>query len=215
MRRLWNIRQVAGEDENTDEEEQEMSSDEEEEILGEEEEEALEDHVLAFLISLLDDTLKNNEYKSVLVSAAAIFGVDGGRGWKNALLYTPTISAVINRIVWFAERYPSQDRVNLVMGRFSGLIEPPSQFPCLAHLNRVWKEGVEAITFHHLTIKSNDLDTPQAVVTGNRLRYLAKISFTVLPPEYSDEACARVESLDEQWRNDEAFAKGIGDYLSP
>lgn len=74
MRWLWNIRQVAGEDENTDEEEEVIGSDEEEE------EEALEGHVLAFLISLLDYTLEDNEYRNVLVSAAAIFGVDGERG---------------------------------------------------------------------------------------------------------------------------------------
>lgn len=93
MRWLWKIRQVAGEDENTDE--AEIDSDEEEETLGEEEEEALEGHVLAFLISLLDHTLKDNEYRSVLVSATAILGVDGERGWKDALLYTPTISAIV------------------------------------------------------------------------------------------------------------------------
>ena len=45
-----------------------------------EDEALLEDHVLAFLILLLDHHLKDDEYRSVLVSAAAVLGVDSNRG---------------------------------------------------------------------------------------------------------------------------------------
>ncbi|KAH7396141.1 hypothetical protein BKA66DRAFT_566646 [Pyrenochaeta sp. MPI-SDFR-AT-0127] len=121
---------------------------------------------------------------------------------------------LINRIVWFAERYPGQDKWYPAIGQFFDLTEPPSQFPRLAGLNSRWKEAVEAITFRNLGIKTNELDTLQSIVTGNRLKYLAKISFTVLLPEYSDEACAREESEDEQRHNDEAFTKGICDLFA-
>ncbi|KAF1937389.1 hypothetical protein EJ02DRAFT_437906 [Clathrospora elynae] len=121
---------------------------------------------------------------------------------------------LINRIVWFTERYPGQDKWYPAIGQSFGLAELPSQFPRLAILNRLWKEAVETITFRHLGIKSDDLDTLQSIVTGNRRKYLAKISYTVLLPEYSYEACARVESRDEQRLNDEAFTKGIYDLFA-
>jgi hypothetical protein len=121
---------------------------------------------------------------------------------------------LINRIVWYAERYPGQDKWYPAIEQSFGLTESPSQFPRLTNLNRLWKEAVETITFRHLGIKSDDLDTLQSIVTGNRRKYLAKISFTVLLPEYSYEACAWVESRDEQRLNDEAFTKGICDLFA-
>ena len=86
---------MVGEDEEEEDEEGEDSEDSEDDKLDEEEEEMLEKHVLEFLLSLLDHNLKDDEYKSVLVSAAAVFGVDNDRGWKSALSYTPTISAIV------------------------------------------------------------------------------------------------------------------------
>ena len=48
-----------------------------------------------FLLALLDHNLKDNEYRSAFVSASAILGVDNIRGWKDLLIYTPTMSAII------------------------------------------------------------------------------------------------------------------------
>jgi hypothetical protein len=118
---------------------------------------------------------------------------------------------LIYRIVRFTERYPDQDKCDPNIGPCYKIAKPPSQFPRLAGLNRRWKEAVEKITFHHLTIKSHELDTFHSIVVSDRRKYLAKISFTVLLPEYSHEARARVESQDEQRLNDEAFTKGIYD----
>ncbi|KAF2835757.1 hypothetical protein M501DRAFT_1019740 [Patellaria atrata CBS 101060] len=68
-----------------------------EDMLEDEEEAQLENKVLAFLLSLLDHQLKDNEYQSVLISAAAVFGVDVNQGWKSVLAYTPVLSAIITR----------------------------------------------------------------------------------------------------------------------
>ncbi|KAF1947370.1 hypothetical protein EJ02DRAFT_440227 [Clathrospora elynae] len=103
----------------------------------------------------------------------------------------------------FAERYPSQDEFLPAIEQSSGPKDPPSQFPRLAILNRAWKEAVEKITFRELKIKSNELDTLQSTITGNRRKHLTNISFTVLLPEYSDERL-----------NDEAFTKGICDLFT-
>ncbi|KAH9879248.1 hypothetical protein J1614_002687 [Plenodomus biglobosus] len=121
---------------------------------------------------------------------------------------------LINRIVWFAERYPDQDKWFPAIGQFFKSDGPPSQFPRLAGLNRVWKEAVEAVTFRQLGIKSDDLDSLQAIVTGNRRKHLTRLSFTALLPEYSEEACARKESRVEQHTNNEAFTKGICDFFA-
>ena len=95
VKRLWQIKQVVDEDEEEEDEEGENSEDSEDDELEDEEEEILEKHVLEFLLSLLDHNLKDDEYKSVLVSAAAVFGVSNDCGWKSALSYTPTISAIV------------------------------------------------------------------------------------------------------------------------
>jgi hypothetical protein len=99
---LWKIKQVAGEDEEEAEGGSQHQlieggddSSESEEEMDEEEEELLEAHVLGLLALLLDYHLKDDEYKSALVSATAVMGVDGDCGWKDLLAYTPIISAIV------------------------------------------------------------------------------------------------------------------------
>ncbi|KAH7084456.1 hypothetical protein FB567DRAFT_529042 [Paraphoma chrysanthemicola] len=121
---------------------------------------------------------------------------------------------LIDRIVWFAERYPGQDQWYSAIGQFHRVGEPPSQFPRLAILNRLWKEAVETITFRSLAIKSDELNVLQSMVTGNRRKYLASIRFIAILPTYSDEACARRESPNEQHINNEAFSKAIFDLFA-
>jgi hypothetical protein len=116
---------------------------------------------------------------------------------------------LINRIVWFAERYPGQEKWRPALGQSFEPNGPPSQFPRLAILNRTWKEAVETITFRHLGVRSSDLETLQSITTGNRRKHLAWISFTVELPTYSEEAYAHRESRLEQHANNEAFTKSI------
>jgi hypothetical protein len=121
---------------------------------------------------------------------------------------------LINRIVWFAERYPGQEERRPAMGQSFERNGPPSQFPRLAILNRTWKEAVETITFRHLGVQSSELETLQSITTGNRRKYLAWISFTAELPTYSEEAYAHKESRLEQHANNEAFTKSIGDLFA-
>ncbi|KAI9881994.1 MAG: hypothetical protein M1823_006286, partial [Watsoniomyces obsoletus] len=103
---LWKIRQVllaASQDRrnsNSDSDSDSHHQDSETELdgaseLDEQREEELERHVLAFLVSLLDHQLGDDYYKSALVSATAVLGVDWDRGWKSPLVYTTTLSAVV------------------------------------------------------------------------------------------------------------------------
>lgn len=120
---------------------------------------------------------------------------------------------LINRIVWFAERYPAQEKWGSAIGQSYQPDGPPSQFPRLAILNRTWKEAVENITFHRLSVKSDELELLQSVVTGNRRNHLSWISFEAELPTYSEEAYEHKESLFDRHAN-EAFTKSISDIFT-
>lgn len=98
---------------------------------------------------------------------------------------------LIHRIVYYLERYEGQSQY-LVLQQES---REPSKFPSYATLSRPCREAVELVTFHSLRIKSDELSHFQAIMTGNRHRFLTNLSYKVLLPEYS-EACGRVESDD-------------------
>ncbi|CAN9387609.1 unnamed protein product [Alternaria alternata] len=121
---------------------------------------------------------------------------------------------LINRIVWFAERYPDQEKWHSAIGQSFKPDGEPSQFPRLAILNRTWKEAVETITFHHLGVKSDELESLQSIVTGNRRKYLSWISFKVELPTYSEEAYEHKESRLDQHANNEAFTKAVSDLFT-
>jgi superfamily II DNA helicase RecQ len=76
-----------GEDEELDEEL--------EEAWMEEEECELDHRVLAFLISLLDHPLGDNDYRNALVSGLAVVGLHEGHGWKGPSEYTTNLSAFV------------------------------------------------------------------------------------------------------------------------
>jgi hypothetical protein len=140
---------------------------------------------------------------------------------------------VIDRIVYYTERYEGQQHQPPLLQFYESPSEPreaspsleqfdespsellgspgsgPSKYPPYATLSRSWKAAIEIITFHDLDIKSTELDTFKAIVTGNRRKYLTELKFSVVLPEYAEEAYRRVEDEEEQRINDEAFTKGI------
>ncbi|KAG9191444.1 hypothetical protein G6011_09532 [Alternaria panax] len=143
---LWKIKQVAGEDE----EEAEDGSQhqpieggdedvESEEDIDEEKEGLLEAHVLGLLLSLLDHHLKDDEYKSAFVSATAVMGVDGDRGWKDPLVYTPIISAVVTiarMLVLYTAVKTRQDRVTEIMEK-EGYVRQDADEMAVSHFELI------------------------------------------------------------------------------
>ena len=71
---------MVSKDEEEEDKEGEDSEDSKDDELDKKEEEILEKHVLEFLLLLLDYNLKDDKYKSVLVSVAVVFRVDNNRG---------------------------------------------------------------------------------------------------------------------------------------
>ncbi|KAJ8105217.1 hypothetical protein OPT61_g10313 [Boeremia exigua] len=119
---------------------------------------------------------------------------------------------LINKIVLCLERYPDQAQVPIIaQGHGQG---DRSKLPLYATLSRRWREAVEFVTFHSLYIDSNELRQFQAMVTGNRRRYLTRLRFAIVLPEYSEETFGRVESAEEQALNNESFTQAIVDLFS-
>jgi hypothetical protein len=60
---------------------------------------AAEEASLAFWIAMFDHELKDRESESGIISAAAVLGLEVERGgWRSALSYTPTLSAIITTL---------------------------------------------------------------------------------------------------------------------
>ncbi|KAH7381235.1 hypothetical protein DE146DRAFT_279492 [Phaeosphaeria sp. MPI-PUGE-AT-0046c] len=116
---------------------------------------------------------------------------------------------MINRIVWWADRWPSRDK--FLRSKEKKQIRP--YFRGLATLSRPWQEAVEAITYSHLRLGSGELESFQSIVTGKRRRHLKHIYYMVALPEYRPEARGHVESEEEQRNNDMAYSKAIYDLL--
>ncbi|KAF2126083.1 carbohydrate-binding module family 50 protein [Dothidotthia symphoricarpi CBS 119687] len=117
---------------------------------------------------------------------------------------------LINKIVLYLERYPNQPQVPIIEQQS----REPSKLPPYAMISSHWREAVEFVTFHRLLIKSDELSQLRAIVTGNRRKYLTKLRFIILIPEYSEEQCGRVESKEEQQSNNECFTQIIVDLFS-
>lgn len=99
---------------------------------------------------------------------------------------------LIKRIVYYLERYKGQSQLPVLQQPSLA----PSKFPPYATLSRPWKEAVELVTFHSLRIKSDEFSPFQAIMTGNRRKFLFNLGYKILLPEYSEEAYSRVESDD-------------------
>ena len=63
--------------------------------------------VLRFCIDLLNHPLKDDEYKSAIISGLAVLGIQDDEGWLDAEDYTPKYSAVIKlaRLMVVQEAY--------------------------------------------------------------------------------------------------------------
>jgi hypothetical protein len=60
---------------------------------------AAEEASLAFWIAMFDYELKDREFKSSIISVAAVLGLEIERGgWRSALSYTPMLSAIITTL---------------------------------------------------------------------------------------------------------------------
>lgn len=97
---LWRVKQAVqhggeGDSGSDSESEDDDELDEAAKERRDEKEAKVQRYVLPFLLSLLDYYVKDQYYRSALVSATAALGVDSARGWKSPLVYTTSLSAIV------------------------------------------------------------------------------------------------------------------------
>jgi hypothetical protein len=117
---------------------------------------------------------------------------------------------LINDIALHLERKPDEPQVPVLLPQAT----ESSELPPYATISRQWKEAVEFVTFHSLRINSDELSQFEATVTSYRRKYLTELRFTIVLPEYSEEACGRVESEEEQQLNSESYTTCINNMFS-
>lgn len=114
---------------------------------------------------------------------------------------------LIDNVVQFLERSPHwRDEHSPI---HLHVFTRDSKLPPYATISKKWKAAVESITFEKLRIASNDLVGFQDTLTGNRRRYLSRLNFEVVLPEYAKSAFGRRESNEEQRANDDSFTRSI------
>src|SRR5690348_8737249 len=90
---------------------------------------------------------------------------------------------LINNVVQFLERSTHWRDENSPIHLH--VFTRDSKLPPYATISKKWKAAVESITFEKLRITSNDLVGFQDTLTGNRRRYLSRLNFEVVLPEYA------------------------------
>jgi superfamily II DNA helicase RecQ len=119
-------------DENSDEE------DSNEEETPKADDEQLQDSVLDFLISLLDDETKDDAYKNALISGLGVWGMDERGGWKSALQYTTDLSAIVTvskMLVLYRANRTRTGRIEQLVAGGMGRVEAADAAP--AHVDLV------------------------------------------------------------------------------
>ena len=110
-----------------------------------------EDASLAFWIAMFDHALQDREFESGIISVAAVLGLEVEReGWKSALTYTPTLSAIITTmralVVYKAYR-ERQVTVEGLLAQGLSKTQARRQAPAVV-------EGVDASVQRFMTLRS-------------------------------------------------------------
>lgn len=99
----------------------------------------------------------------------------------------------------------SPEIISLIL---SYLLELGSVAPYVA-VSKEWQAAVERHTFSVLHLTPARLDVCARIVTGYRRHVVRCLKYMVILDAYTDDARARVETPEEQRRNDEVFTDAI------
>ena len=100
-RRLCKIKKIVREIEEKEKEDDEEKSNDDDNSSDEKnqkKQKRLKDHVLMYLLSLLNHNLKNNEYRSMFMNIMIMLRVNSDCEWKNVLNYMLKISVIVTVI---------------------------------------------------------------------------------------------------------------------
>ena len=132
---------------------------------------------LAFWIAMFDHELKDREFESGVISAAAVLGLEVEReGWRSALSYTPVLSAIITvmrALVVYKAYNHRQQSIQSDVRRGLSEEEAKRKAPAVVH-------GVDAVVKRFMTIREfGGRVTPMDRLLrqrtyGMRIRYTTK-----------------------------------------
>jgi hypothetical protein len=143
---------------------------------------AAEEASLAFWIAMFDHELKDREFESGIISAAAVLGLEVERGgWRSALSYTPMLSAIITTLralVVYRAHGDRQRSIEADIRQGSTEVEAKRRAPAIV-------DGVDAMVKRFMTIRDfGGRITPMDRLLhqrtyGMRIRYTTKAEGTV------------------------------------
>jgi hypothetical protein len=112
---------------------------------------AAEEASLAFWIAMFDHELKDREFESGIISAAAVLGLEVERGgWRSALSYTPVLSAMITTLRALVIYQAHSDRRRLIEAETSrGFTEAEARRRAPAVV-----DGVDKMVRRFMTIRA-------------------------------------------------------------
>jgi hypothetical protein len=112
---------------------------------------AVEEASLAFWIAMFNHELKDREFESGIISAAAVLGLEVERGgWRSALSYTPILSAIITTLRALVIYQAHSDRRQSIEAKTSrGLTEAEARQSAPAVV-----DGVDEMVRRFMTIRA-------------------------------------------------------------
>lgn len=87
--------------------------------------------------------------------------------------------------------------------------ESPSILPLYATVCKSWVDHIERRTFQTIRLKSTELEEFSGLLNSRRVAALSRLSYEVVLPTYSENACAKFETQKDQENNDIAFTDAI------
>ncbi|KAK5657157.1 hypothetical protein OQA88_3214 [Cercophora sp. LCS_1] len=111
-------------------------------------------------------------------------------------------SELLNKILWYVRDLDE-------MGH-PPEVDPP-RYGHLAAVSREWQSLVEQWNFNTIAISLDDLPDAAGILTPHRQTIVGSLDVTIELDAYDEEARYRVETDEEQHRNNEVFTKGVKD----
>jgi len=88
-------------------------------------------------------------------------------------------------------------------------VDPQANRPLLATVSRQWQWAIERQSFRHIYVKSTELEIFQEFVTGHRRRFVRSVRYTIILPDYTDEAATQFEREADRQTNNVAFTAAL------
>jgi hypothetical protein len=113
---------------------------------------------------------------------------------------------LVDRIIHYVKVALLEEQAQWVSISWEHQYTPTSRFASYASICRTWKEAVEGVIFSRITVKDDELDAFETIVTGRRRSYVTELSLTVSGLDGQTKAG---EPLEEQSAKNQRFTNAL------